>query len=199
MSVNNSQGEEELHLSNSQSTDAHPHLTSAFTDSQPKTESSTTSSSSPRPEPLHQHTNDPDPSNPHPLASDPNEGPKQAAPGTHSSESPEPDQEPKIDYIITLKQDTTKGAHSSLPSSVDLQVQKKLLMDNHHSTLSLFPCTEQYELYKQQLIDQGAQIKHEYFSIILKGYAVSLKPSKLQSFQQDPLVKDVEMDQKVHI
>ncbi|EHS64198.1 hypothetical protein PGT21_015651 [Puccinia graminis f. sp. tritici] len=166
MSVNNSQGEEELHLSNSQSTDAHPHLTSAFTDSQPKTESSTTSSSSPRPEPLHQHTNDPDPSNPHPLASDPNEGPKPAAQGTHSSESPEPDQEPKIDYIITLKQDTTK---------------------------------EQYELYKQQLIDQGAQIKHEYFSIILKGYAVSLKPSKLQSFQQDPLVKDVEMDQKVHI
>jgi hypothetical protein len=37
----------------------------------------------------------------------------------------------------------------------------------------------------------GAEIKHEYFSIILKGFAVGLKPSKLQSFQQDPLVQEI--------
>jgi len=79
--------------------------------------------------------------------------------------TPEP-QEPKSDFIITLKQDTTK---------------------------------EQFEAYKQQLLDQGSEIRHEYFSIILKGFAVALRPSMLQSFQQDPLVKDIEMDQKVHI
>lgn len=79
--------------------------------------------------------------------------------------TPEP-QEPKTDFIITLKQDTTK---------------------------------EQFEAYKQQLLDQGSEIRHEYFSIILKGFAVALRPSMLQSFHQDPLVKDIEMDQKVHI
>ncbi|KNZ47433.1 hypothetical protein VP01_639g6 [Puccinia sorghi] len=45
----------------------------------------------------------------------------------------------------------------------------------------------------------SSEIRHEYFSIILKGFAVALRPSMLQSFHQDPLVKDIEMDQKVHI
>ncbi|KAH9440287.1 hypothetical protein MJO28_016544 [Puccinia striiformis f. sp. tritici] len=66
-------------------------------------------------------------------------------------------------------------------------------------TLKKETTKEQFEVYKQQLLDQGADIKHEYYSIILKGFAVSLKPTKLQTFQQDPLVTDIEMDQQVHI
>ncbi|WAQ92653.1 hypothetical protein PtA15_17A135 [Puccinia triticina] len=90
---------------------------------------------------------------------------KQADEQARPSPSPEP-AEPPADYIITLRQDTTK---------------------------------EQWEQYKLQLVGQGAEIRHEYFSLILKGFAVALRPSKLQAFQQDPLVKHVEADQKVHI
>ncbi|WAR63547.1 hypothetical protein PtB15_17B147 [Puccinia triticina] len=88
---------------------------------------------------------------------------KQADEQARPSPSPEP-AEPPADYIITLRQDTTK---------------------------------EQWEQYKLQLVGQGAEIRHEYFSLILKGFAVALRPSKLQAFQQDPLVKHVDLGQSV--
>lgn len=66
-------------------------------------------------------------------------------------------------------------------------------------TLKKNTTPEQFEAYKQRLLDQGSVINHEYNSVILKGFAVSIGPSKLQSFQQDAQVQDIEPDQKVHI
>ncbi|KAA1107428.1 hypothetical protein PGT21_013691 [Puccinia graminis f. sp. tritici] len=54
----------------------------------------------------------------------------------------------------------------------------------------------QFQAYRQQLIKQGAVIKYEYS--IIKGFAVYIKPSQVQSIKKDPLVKNIEKDQEVH-
>ncbi|WAQ92656.1 hypothetical protein PtA15_17A138 [Puccinia triticina] len=54
----------------------------------------------------------------------------------------------------------------------------------------------QFNAFKQKLIKQGAVIKYEYS--IIKGFAVSIKPSQVQALKKDPLVKIIEKDQEVH-
>ncbi|KAI9625779.1 hypothetical protein KEM48_010732 [Puccinia striiformis f. sp. tritici PST-130] len=44
---------------------------------------------------------------------------------------------------------------------------------------------------------EGAVILYEY--AIIKGFAVSIKPSHLKTLQKDPLVVDIEQDQRVDI
>ncbi|PLW15563.1 hypothetical protein PCANC_15845 [Puccinia coronata f. sp. avenae] len=55
---------------------------------------------------------------------------------------------------------------------------------------------EEFQAYKQYLISRGIEIKYEYN--IIKGFAVSTKPSEIQPLENDPLVKSIEKDQEVH-
>ncbi|POW19956.1 hypothetical protein PSHT_04127 [Puccinia striiformis] len=56
---------------------------------------------------------------------------------------------------------------------------------------------EQFQAYKQQLIKQGTDVKFDYE--LIKGFAISIAPSQVQSFKTDPLIKSIEKDSEVHI
>ncbi|KAH9451358.1 hypothetical protein MJO28_009109 [Puccinia striiformis f. sp. tritici] len=64
-------------------------------------------------------------------------------------------------------------------------------------TLDATATEAQILAYKQRLRKQGAVILYEY--AIIKGFAVSIKPSHLKTLQKDPLVVDIEQDQRVDI
>ncbi|MBW0519963.1 hypothetical protein O181_059678 [Austropuccinia psidii MF-1] len=56
---------------------------------------------------------------------------------------------------------------------------------------------QQLDDYEHQLVSQGGHITHRYTSV-LKGFAVKIEPSALNSLQQNPQITGIEPDGEVH-
>jgi len=53
---------------------------------------------------------------------------------------------------------------------------------------------EQVDQFIRQAKDQGSQISTEYNNAIMKGFAGTLSPAQLQSFQGDDIIDYIEPD-----
>jgi len=86
---------------------------------------------------------------------------------------------------------------SDAGSGESQQIQEP--MSDYIITLKKDTTKAQMDEYAAQIIQNGGKIKQTYDSIILKGFAVSVKNSLVQTLDDNPIVRDVEPDGEVHI